>query len=303
MSSIIYDNLNKIRLQLVNSSPELLLSSLRNSGNEDLLSLDFRTSFDSIINWLYSQIKRDAIVSEFIDEKTFFKKLDTFVRSSSFSLSEVEYDFKSIILSIIDQVDVLLNDYQVEIFVYGTLMSNECNNSLLRNSKFLGSDIAENVCIYDLGTHPALSFSNGIVFGERYRVALGTLQVLDRLEGHPFYYVRQWIKLRSGHQSLAYIGNIKNIESYPKVLSGKWKSSFKDMLVQPNLNADFISSSTYELLSLLRTSNVQLIYDGNKLTCRAPKDTLNKDLFAKIERCKDEIISFISKVSDDAVDQ
>ncbi len=50
---------------------------------------------------------------------------------------------------------------------------------------------------------------------------------------------------------------------------------------------------TVEFLSYLRSLNIQVFVEGERLRCNAPEGTLTPELLAEIQKCKKEIISFL----------
>jgi len=70
------------------------------------------------------------------------------------------------------------------IFVYGTLMSGLRLSHILDSSEFLGEAIAGGVCLYNLGSYPAIKRGDGAVVGEIYHVTNAILDQLDVVEGY-----------------------------------------------------------------------------------------------------------------------
>lgn len=86
---------------------------------------------------------------------------------------------------------------EVKMFVYGTLKKGMHNHGYLKGAKFLGK--------YETGPGYR-KVVNGLPYliedsegagcdGELYEVSQLTLKMLDRLEGHPDWYVRKLIKV------------------------------------------------------------------------------------------------------------
>lgn len=75
------------------------------------------------------------------------------------------------------------------LFVYGTLKRDFGNHRLLGDSQFLGEASTEGQ-LYSAGI-PYMKHGPGQVQGEVYIVSDETLRRLDRLEGHPNWYLRQ----------------------------------------------------------------------------------------------------------------
>jgi gamma-glutamylcyclotransferase (GGCT)/AIG2-like uncharacterized protein YtfP len=93
------------------------------------------------------------------------------------------------------------------LFVYGTLMRGEMNHERLAGARFLGeARSAPGFTLLDLGPWPALRDEGGSsVPGELYEVDDALLDVLDVLEGHPDWYLRQEIPLADGGSAWAYV--------------------------------------------------------------------------------------------------
>ena len=120
----------------------------------------------------------------------------------------------------------MLNEYYVKVFVYGTLMGAESNHLWLDHAQFLGDYERENAQLFDLGAYPMMLFGKGIVRGEVYHVPLKTVLLLDELEGHPNYFHRDWLRLKSGTEALAYLGKKEIALEYPLIPSGQWRERF-----------------------------------------------------------------------------
>ena len=118
-----------------------------------------------------------------------------------------------------------MNNY-VKLLVYGTLMRGESNHLWLDDAKFLGDDELENARLFDLGAYPMILSGQGIVRGELYHVSLKTVQLLDELEGHPNYFHRDWLTLKSGTEAFVYLGKKEIALEYPLISSGQWRDRF-----------------------------------------------------------------------------
>ena len=113
------------------------------------------------------------------------------------------------------------------IFVYGTLRRGEHNNCLLDESKYQGTYETEpEYELRNFGVFPGLMLNGSTsVRGEVYKVNERTLEELDYHEGHPTFYRRMPIKLKSHREKVeAYV--ITNHPSYrdelPIIPSGDW---------------------------------------------------------------------------------
>ena len=185
----------------------------------------------------------------------------------------------------------------VNIFVYGSLMKGGSNHQLMDSSEYLGEDALDNAELVDLVTHPILIPGKDTVYGESYRVSLDTLEVLDRLEGHPNYYQRRWVYLKSGCHAMVYEGDEAKTKGYPRISNGRWRSASNIKQDHKNQQGTFAASSTYEFLSYLRSLDIEIFADGEKLRCNAPKGALTPTLQAEIVERKVEILAFLRKVN------
>lgn len=85
------------------------------------------------------------------------------------------------------------------LFVYGTLKAGYGNNRRLGSSSLIGHASTEQpMSFVDLGSFPALvppraNIPQYHVKGELYEVDDHTLEMCDRLEGHPTFYTREEI--------------------------------------------------------------------------------------------------------------
>lgn len=108
------------------------------------------------------------------------------------------------------------------IFVYGTLKKGFGNHSIISGSRWLG-DTEVKGKIYNLGAFPGAKFDeDGIVKGELYEVNELTLGRLDRLEGHPSFYLRTKVPCNLGVivEAYHYCGKVN---SKWLIESGVWK--------------------------------------------------------------------------------
>lgn len=131
---------------------------------------------------------------------------------------------QGLLVAVLAEAERMLSEYYVKLFVYGTLMRGESNHLWIEDAEEEGRDAVENEQLFDLGSYPMLLTGEGTVSGEVYSIPLKTLQVLDRLEGHPDYFQRQWFTLKSGSQALAYQGREEIARNYPVIKSGDWRS-------------------------------------------------------------------------------
>lgn len=111
------------------------------------------------------------------------------------------------------------------IFVYGTLMQGEHHHDTLKGARFLGP--AETLPHYELvqiDYYPAmLPGGASRVFGELYEVDDVILQVLDRLEEVPVYYVRERIVLADGSHADTYLMPRERVDNPEPIPSGYFR--------------------------------------------------------------------------------
>ena len=111
----------------------------------------------------------------------------------------------------------------MKIFVYGSLRQGGALSWYLAGSECLGEkETKKEHSLYSLGPFPAMTAEGDTaVIGEVYEVNKETLDMLDRAEGHPNFYVRTPIVLEDGTKVEAYLlpGIPRGCE---KVESGDW---------------------------------------------------------------------------------
>ncbi len=87
------------------------------------------------------------------------------------------------------------------IFVYGTLRNGHCNHHLLKDAYCYGIGSTESsYAMYLVSGYPYITSSETRypIVGELYGVDDETLNLLDRMEGHPRYYERREISVTVG---------------------------------------------------------------------------------------------------------
>lgn len=112
------------------------------------------------------------------------------------------------------------------IFVYGSLLSGLGNHRLLKTAKFISKGkTLPHFTMISLGGFPGLlSGGKTSIVGEVYQVDLKTRDQLDRLEGHPRWYVRTPITLADGMNVEVYVYPSNERSGHPIVVSGDWKA-------------------------------------------------------------------------------
>jgi gamma-glutamylaminecyclotransferase len=110
-------------------------------------------------------------------------------------------------------------------FVYGTLLSGEPNHRVLRGSRCLGpARTPPRFKLIDLGAYPGmLADGNTSVVGELYEVNDDVLAALDRLEGHPRYYLRAPIVLAGWQRAETYFFPAAHAAERAVIESGDWR--------------------------------------------------------------------------------
>jgi len=115
---------------------------------------------------------------------------------------------------------------KIKLFVYGSLMSEMSNNYILKGSDLLREAKTKGeYTMIDMGAFPAI-VQEGYrkIKGEVYIIDQHTLKRVDFLEGHPYFYKRQMIKLENGEQVVAYLLN-DDLDNHEKdiVATGDWR--------------------------------------------------------------------------------
>ena len=115
------------------------------------------------------------------------------------------------------------NEYRV--FVYGTLLSNECNSGRARGARRIPSWTTGT--IYDTGFgFPAFTKEGETrIEGELLIVNSETFSSMDRLEGYPRFYRREEINVFTAHgRSRAWVYIMNRLPAEAKVIqSGDWR--------------------------------------------------------------------------------
>ena len=111
------------------------------------------------------------------------------------------------------------------VFVYGTLLQGYGNHRLMPGARFLGHGMTKGV-MYNLGNFPAVVQADGSVYGEVYAVDDSILETLDHLEGHPQWYYRELVDIKTDDgnilQAWIYFMPEEKLHSDETVPSGDW---------------------------------------------------------------------------------
>ncbi len=114
------------------------------------------------------------------------------------------------------------------IFVYGSLLSNMHNSSILSSSDLLGKCTTDPLFdMMDLGSFPALLLDGSTpILGEVYSVSEAVYERVEWLEGYPSFYNRTPVTTPYGEAEVYYIPRKENF-SGTLVESGDWKSYYE----------------------------------------------------------------------------
>jgi gamma-glutamylcyclotransferase (GGCT)/AIG2-like uncharacterized protein YtfP len=117
------------------------------------------------------------------------------------------------------------------LFVYGTLLRDEENHHVLEGATPLGqARTAPAFELVEYGSYTALVVGGHTrVEGELYLVGDGTIDTLDRLEGHPWLYERTPIVLEDGRTVEAYLVQRKNLGRVRVIEGGSFRAWSKRM--------------------------------------------------------------------------
>ncbi len=114
------------------------------------------------------------------------------------------------------------------VFVYGSLRHGLGNHRLMEGSRFIAADRTRPAfSLRDLGSFPGMvAGGTTSVIGEVWEVDAATLGRLDRLEGHPRYYMRTPIVLASRRRAETYLLPNTVTGHLQEVASGDWRAYF-----------------------------------------------------------------------------
>lgn len=112
------------------------------------------------------------------------------------------------------------------LFVYGTLKRGLLNHHHLSDAPFLGEAEMPGVRLHDLGPFPMAIAADGLARGELYVVDGDRLAHLDRFEGVPRLYRREYRRLSDGRQAWIYLGQPRQVRHSPRLEGGLWPPVF-----------------------------------------------------------------------------
>ena len=119
---------------------------------------------------------------------------------------------------------------RVKVFVYGTLKEGGHNRHWLAGSDPMGAGVIRDkqYIMRNLGAYPALQKSDDgdLIFGEIHAINTDIVAQLDRLEGYPDLYDREWVTVEdeygNAHLCLVYFVKEDWVEEYPVMSEGYW---------------------------------------------------------------------------------
>lgn len=126
-----------------------------------------------------------------------------------------------------------MSSNSIRVFVYGSLMKEFHNHHWLAESRFLDTtETLDRFLMYNLGTYPGVMPTGrkdaSTAKGELYEVSQAVLTRLDRLEGHPDYYIRKPTKLASGRTAWMYLYCGQRPLATAIVPNGDWREFKKN---------------------------------------------------------------------------
>lgn len=118
----------------------------------------------------------------------------------------------------------------MKLFVYGTLLKGLERESVLAESKYLGTVVIQ-ARMFNLGNYPGIIDGEGQVIGEIYEIDQPTLNKLDQVEGYfpdepkGSEYIRKEVRIVSTEIEdtvVAYFYN-QQVEESDRILSGDYR--------------------------------------------------------------------------------
>lgn len=138
----------------------------------------------------------------------------------------------------------------MKVFVYGTLRKELGNHYLLQDSVYLGTGLTADKYVmlesstghsipFVVKSNPTIHWFETFIEGELYEVDDATLYSLDRLEGHPGWYKREYIDV------------VVDGETTKAMIYFMPWSAFKDKnVIYVNTSGDFFSVDMPEPVSI-----------------------------------------------------
>jgi gamma-glutamylaminecyclotransferase len=116
----------------------------------------------------------------------------------------------------------------MKIFVYGTLKTGHCRSHLLADQKFVcDAETEDGYAIFNCGGFPGLVESEtGIVEGEIWQVDEQYVDYLDKIEGSPFLYKLEPVKINGFENIPAYAYFWQKSTEKLKKCGPIWKKEF-----------------------------------------------------------------------------
>ena len=229
-----YQSLSVLREQIESPKFPVRLRGVNNWGGADVIITDkpllrqtsktvFVTRHAKPLSWLFCQLRDYTLLAKLIEKHEFYGGL-AMAACEYQNNHPIEQDNpQGLLMAVLEEAEWMLTHYSAKLFVYGTLMAGESNHWWLKGAEFLGSDELEDAQLFNLGAYPMLLHGDGMVVGELYQISLQTVQLLDQLEGHPDYFQRNWVTLKSGRAALVYQGRTALVQEYSLISNGLWR--------------------------------------------------------------------------------
>ena len=113
----------------------------------------------------------------------------------------------------------------IRVFVYGTLKRGFINNHILLRCPQEKNFTLDNFAMYNYHkAFPMIIEQKGnIVKGETYNVDVITFNMIDKLEGVPYFYNKKKVKVRGGREGWIYYGYKEKVQGRCLIKSGLWE--------------------------------------------------------------------------------
>jgi gamma-glutamylaminecyclotransferase len=110
----------------------------------------------------------------------------------------------------------------IKVFVYGSLKRGFYNHQLLQGCRMWKAK-AKGIDLHRGTAFPYAKRGQHVTHGELYEVDSEVLQHLDRLEGHPHFYMREQTEIMVGNKRVdAWIYLCPDAARHPLIESGTW---------------------------------------------------------------------------------
>ncbi len=134
---------------------------------------------------------------------------------------------------------------QHPIFVYGTLMSGECNHSLIPSQQYKKDGFIRWFNLYNLGSFPGIRpsrYQNRKVYGELYYLDDESLENVNMLEGEGSLYSLKCAEMQFEKKNIivgVYVFNRK-VRKEKRIFTGDWKLPSVYIAYGSNMNSEWM---------------------------------------------------------------